>query len=160
MKLKDLNDWLTLFANLGVLIGLIFLITELNLSNRISTATMEGELRNRSIEINSLVSESTELADALVKLKSGEGLLPSESEQLYNHAMSRVNIWSSAQAAYDNGMISEPNYQRYLRAPAVVISRYPGIYSFFSEIINGYQIEPEDGRMWAEIIEQIRIHSN
>jgi hypothetical protein len=33
MNLDKLNRWLSLLANLGVLVGLIFLIAELNQSN-------------------------------------------------------------------------------------------------------------------------------
>lgn len=41
-RVGGLNQWLTLAGNLGVLVGLFFLVVELNQANRIAAYTAEN----------------------------------------------------------------------------------------------------------------------
>lgn len=156
MKIPILSNWLALSANIGVLIGLIFLVYELNQSNRIAIATVGGETRSMSVDFNTSVGESPETAALLAKLKTNEELSPAETEQLYYLSLARMSIWSSAQAAFDNGLMSEPNYERYMRAPGVMFDRYPRIIPFFAELVDEFQATPGNEGSWARIITEIQ----
>ena len=156
MKLSSLNEWLSLTANIGVLVGLVFLIVEINQSNRIAIATVEGETRSMSLDANTSIAEDPAIAAVLAKLRSDEELTPTETEQLYYFTLARMNIWSTAQAAFNNGLMTEANYERYMRTPGLLFDRYPRIIPFFNEVVDDFQVTAETGGSWARIIQEIR----
>ena len=47
MKLDDLNRWLTLAANLGVILGIVFIGIEMNQSTRATKAQTAQEIWNQ-----------------------------------------------------------------------------------------------------------------
>ena len=62
MKVSELNDWLTLAANLGVLAGLFILIFELNQNTQVSKATAYQDLISQISEINFAMASDNEIA--------------------------------------------------------------------------------------------------
>lgn len=50
--MEKLNQWLTLAANLGVLIGVIFVVVELNQANRIAAYSAESTRRTQFLAMN------------------------------------------------------------------------------------------------------------
>ena len=66
MKLDRLNQWLTLLTNLGVLIGLVFLIAELNQSNRIAVYSAESTRRTQFLDMNTSRIENPEIIAKLM----------------------------------------------------------------------------------------------
>lgn len=81
MKVTKVNEWLSLTANIGVLIGIVFLAFELSQNNRL----MESEARlNQGDRVQQSWEEvylNPHLADLLAKYSSGEALTPSEQIQ-------------------------------------------------------------------------------
>lgn len=61
MNLDNLNKWLTLLANVGVVVGIFALITELNHSSRLA-------------EVSAFQSRMTEIQGAQVEIATSEGL--------------------------------------------------------------------------------------
>jgi hypothetical protein len=72
MNTKNLNQWLTLGANLGVLIGIILLIAELNQNSTLMRAQIFNDRTDHGIAQFMTMAESSELSeiDALL-LSSG-----------------------------------------------------------------------------------------
>ena len=78
MDADKLNKWLTLGANLGVLVGILFLAVELKQNNELLQAQAEfNYFQNRLTHTESL-RVSPEYGDLLAKMDSGEDLSPSE----------------------------------------------------------------------------------
>ena len=90
MQSPKLSEWLSILANVGVLIGIFLLIAEVNHASRLSEA--EGhQVRTKDIqELNLQLALSESLADVFVNEKTGgiESLTPSE--------FLRAQAWYSA----------------------------------------------------------------
>lgn len=63
MNAEDLNRWLTLGANLGVLIGIILLIAELNQNSTLMRAQLFNERAGHGIAQFMTIAESSELSE-------------------------------------------------------------------------------------------------
>lgn len=63
MKAENLNRWLTLGANLGVLVGIILLIAELNQNSTLMRAQIFNERAGHGIAQFMAVAESSELSE-------------------------------------------------------------------------------------------------
>lgn len=61
------DQWLSLLANLGVLVGLIFLIIELNQTNRIAIYSAESGRGTQFLDMNTVRIENPEIIAYLVK---------------------------------------------------------------------------------------------
>jgi len=63
-----LNRWLTLGANIGVLVGIILLIVELNQNRQMMQAQTRNELSMGIVGIQSGIAENSELANVIAKM--------------------------------------------------------------------------------------------
>jgi hypothetical protein len=78
-----LNRWLTLGANLGVVVGLVFLAIEIRQNNENLATDVRATAFFGMAETWSMVAENPELSGAIVKdMEDGE-LTPSEENQLF-----------------------------------------------------------------------------
>lgn len=78
MDSDRLNRWLTLGANLGVLVGIILLIVELNQNRDLMRAQTRNEIARATQDLLASWATSPELADIVVRANSGKDLSPSE----------------------------------------------------------------------------------
>ena len=68
MKLDKLNEWLTLIANVGVLLGIAFLVVELDQSNRIAEREARTEVVTSGMELQQIFLESIDLPELMIKI--------------------------------------------------------------------------------------------
>jgi len=92
MKAKNLNQWLTLGANLGVLVGLILLIAELNQNSTLMRAQIFNDRASQGIAQFMTMAESSELSEIDGLLRSSgfpenaaafSELTPTQKNQYY-----------------------------------------------------------------------------
>ena len=67
MKISDLNETLTLLANLGVIVGIIFLILEISQNTRAIENDAFWSRANASIAVNSVIVENEEVAELMAQ---------------------------------------------------------------------------------------------
>ena len=75
MKAKRINDWLTLGANIGVLIGIILLLVELNQNSTMMRAQTRFEVSQGIVDLLNLSASNEQLASVLRRADSGEELI-------------------------------------------------------------------------------------
>ena len=68
MNADLVNRWLTLGANIGVLIGIFLLVYELNQNSTLMQAQISSERSNHAIALNMSAAESTELSQVFAEL--------------------------------------------------------------------------------------------
>ena len=92
MKTKNLNQWLRLGANLGVLVGLILLIAELNQNSTLMRAQIFNDRAGQGIAQFMAMAESSELSEIDGLLRSSgfpenaaafSELTPTQKNQYY-----------------------------------------------------------------------------
>jgi hypothetical protein len=124
MDSDKLNQWVSLAANIGVFIGLIFLVVELKQTNDLAEA---NAYRARGDEIQTAlqsVALSSELAEILVKVE-GEGfdaLSTIEAMQYRQYLWAGVFRMQNQYNDYRLGYLDEYSYQGML---GEATRRYP-----------------------------------
>ncbi|TDJ35493.1 MAG: hypothetical protein E2O53_06110 [Gammaproteobacteria bacterium] len=82
MNTDRLNRWLTLGANLGVLIGIVLLVIEVRQNNANLVAQARATFYAGTSDVWGMVAEQPSLAEVLAKELSGEELTTAEFVQL------------------------------------------------------------------------------
>ena len=72
MNADSLNRWLTLGANIGVLVGILLLIAELNQNSTLMRAQIFNERGGQGIEQFMTVAASPELSEITTRLRDGD----------------------------------------------------------------------------------------
>ena len=136
MKLSNLNRWLSLIANSGVLVGIIFLILELDQSNRIAIYDAESMRRSQFLNVNATRIEN---ADIVAKLMHPN---PELSEPEYVKALyicrQQINTWIDGEMAYNNGLLSELTFEELLIDIDVMVAEMPGLKSAYLYIFESF----------------------
>jgi hypothetical protein len=153
MDTDRLNRWLTLIANIGVIIGIAFLIVEIDQANRIARYSAENARRSQFMEINSSRIETSAL---YAKLQAGQtDLSPPERAQAVMMARQLMNTWEDAESAFNFGLLSEYTFELTLRDVSVALDEAPGLLPFFEYLLEVYDYESDPAlvpqRVAAEI---------
>jgi hypothetical protein len=139
MHTENVNKWLTLLANTGVLIGIIFLALEIRQSNRIAIASTEISIRDQFKTINELVLANDAVAELLVKAKDANAELSDvEIEKLFSYLYAHINTWMGIEVAYENGMLTDATFEITLDDVRAVLGAYPAMKPIAQEIMDQY----------------------
>lgn len=139
MKLDQINQWLTLLANVGVLVGLFFLVAELNQSNRIAVYSAESNRTSQFLYMNTTRIENPEI---IVKLMNrNPEFSDTEWVQAIYTARQQINTWLDAENAVINGLLSDTTYQAMYDDIDVVIAEMPGLIPAFEYLFQAYGID-------------------
>lgn len=123
MNMDKLNQWLTLVANVGVVVGIVFLAFEIrHNSNELATQIAMNGHQIRTNDIGRTAMDGG-LAHALVKLRSDEQLTPTEEERLWAYFSVRFVNWESE---YGLGSLAE-------HGPIASFRRLPQSTRYFEE---------------------------
>ena len=141
MNLDKLNQWLSLLANLGVLVGLIFLIVELNQSNRIAIYSAESARRTQFLDMNTSRIENPEIIAKL--MNPNPELNDVEWVQALYTARQQTNTWIDAEHAVINGLLSEQTYREIFDDIDVVVMEMPGLIPAFEYIFEAYKVDED-----------------
>ena len=110
MDSNKINRWLTLGANLGVLVGIILILIELNQN----ATMMRGQTRNDvSVELIDLMSQvvtNPQLASLIHKVESGEVLNPEESIQFLHREIAMFRYFENVHYQYRQGLYDEAEF--------------------------------------------------
>jgi len=112
MNLDNLNKWLSLLSNLGVVLGLVFLGIEIRQSSLINEATV---YQNRISQLESSF-QSSALSDYIPVIQekletSGiEALDPIELRRLRDWETARIYRMQGQWRAYSQGLLDENSY--------------------------------------------------
>lgn len=139
MNLDKLNQWLSLLANVGVIVGLVFLIVEVNQANRIAVYTAESTRSNQFIGMNTSRIENPEIIAKL--MQPDPEFTDIEWVQALYTARQQINTWIDAENAVINGLLSEATRRGIYNDIDVVIAEMPGLIPAFDYLFEGYKID-------------------
>jgi len=144
MSLDRLNGWFALVANIGVLIGIVFLVQELAQSNRIATSTTEGEIRSRFLELSSYIVSDHSFAELLVKLKDDAPLTDTENTRLRWFGLQFWMFFVSIESAYNNETLSEESFLVFQNVMRSLEQSQPGLAAYMEQGANAREgISPD-----------------
>jgi hypothetical protein len=145
MDLNKLNQWLSLLANVGVLVGLVFLILEINQTNRIAIYTAESTRSSQFIGMNTSRIENPEIIARLMVPEPEPALSDTERVQALYTARQQVNTWIDAENAVINGLLSEATRRGIYSDIDVVIAEMPGLIPYFEYLLTSYGLDGNSG---------------
>lgn len=139
MNLDRLNQWLSLVANVGVLVGLVFLIVELNQANRIAVYTAESTRSTQFLDLNTSRIENPEIIAKL--MQPDPEFTDIEWVQALYTARQQINTWIDAENAVINGLLSETTRRGVFNDIDVVIAEMPGLIPAWEYLFEGYKVD-------------------
>ena len=112
MESDRLARWLTIGANLGVLIGLLLLIAELKQNRDMMRAQIRHELAAGIVDLLQTPASNEQLADVLFRGVSGETLTPTESFQFELRTNALFRYWEDVHYQYRVGLYDDVEFEK------------------------------------------------
>ncbi len=116
MKADNVNRWLTLGANVGVVIGIVFLAVELQQNNELLQSQADITYVEMRIGAYHNLLQNDELLKTVLKAKEGEDLSPLESHRLEILYRSVFINWEWEYGQYEKGLLDKPPASRFRAA--------------------------------------------
>lgn len=113
MNADNVNKWLTLAANLGVVGGLIFLGIEINQNTRATIAAASEEITNQSLDYFALAMDNQVIARGLHKKTSGMELDAFERDQLWRHQYYNFRVFQNVYMQHYRGFLEQEEWDTY-----------------------------------------------
>ena len=115
MSADRLNAWLSLFANVGVVVGLILIIIEIQQNTEMMRAQISHSRSETAQAEQQAVFNSEFIPDLLVKVRSSETLTPSEMVRYTTYFRAFNRNQDNVYWQYREGFLEE-NVPRSIRA--------------------------------------------
>ena len=139
MDTDRLNRWLTLIANIGVIVGIAFLAIEIRQANRIAIASTEIGVRNGWLQLNESIYSSSEVAGLWIKATDPDTQWsPIEEVRVTTIINNLVNIWLSVETACANQIATRETCDEIQDEIRFVIEVMPGARDQWLTVIGRY----------------------
>jgi len=102
---------LTLGANIAVLLGILLLVFELQQNRDMMLAQTRNEISSKLIDMQMTVASNPQMADMLIRARTGEELTPGERFQFQNRNVAMYKYWENVQYQYRLGLYDENEYK-------------------------------------------------
>lgn len=112
MESDRLTRWLSIGANLGVLIGLLLLVAELAQNRDLMRAQIRHELAMGIVDVLQTPANNQQLADVLFRGISGEELTPAELFQFELRTNALLRYWEDVHYQYRVGLYDEVEFEK------------------------------------------------
>lgn len=112
MESDRVTRWLTIGANLGVLVGLLLLIAELAQNRDMMRAQIRHELAVGIVDLLQTPANNDQLADVLFRGVSGEDLTPTELFQFELRTNALLRYWEDVHYQYRVGLYDDSEFER------------------------------------------------
>jgi hypothetical protein len=111
--MSKLNQWLTLVANVSVVIGIVFLAVEMRQNTQAIQAQTRDAITEKQMEYISWLATSPELAAGLEKLQAEgwESLSTSEGTPVTAYAAGFLREAENSHYQYRNGLFTPEEYE-------------------------------------------------
>lgn len=136
---------------LAVLATLLYLASQIRITNEISRFTTAKDIFYKFDSLNDRLIADPELSTALL---TTEPLTEEQEDKLYSWATCWANSWLICQTAYNNGLIDDSFFKTAKQDVFVEINRWRNFRPFLIRFLDNY---PEfcDHEIFGDIVEQM-----
>jgi len=135
----NVNKWVSLLANFGVLAGIVFLALEIQQSNKIAMATAEMSIRDHYFENNQMVVVEDRVAELFVKAKNPNAEFSAiETEKINSYIWMNLNTWRAIEVAYSNGLLPIETFEIIDEEIDFMLQTYPGMRRAMQETADNF----------------------
>ncbi len=124
--LDQLNRWLTLGANIGVLLGLVMLVVEVRQNAALTRAAMDLQKNDLLVQVELSIGKR-EMAEVWVKaIRTPEDLTDAEARMVESHLVSQMLQWDQLLQMESAGLVSHDRVRQHIvnTAPFYFGSRF------------------------------------
>ena len=151
MDIDQSNRWLTFLANIGVIIGLIFLALEIQQSNRIAIAATEIDVRASFSALNESIYSDPNLAKLLVRLADANAeVAPDEDIRIYGFILQQLNTYMAVETAYDNGLVPPATFEAMESDLRGMMINLPAVLTYYRRAYDTYP-EPNQTKVFQTV---------
>lgn len=111
MDSEKINRWLTLGANVGVLVGILLLIFELSQNRDMMRAQVRNELASEIVGLLSETSFNSDLSSIIVRSGNGEELSETESFQYSLRMYALFRYFENVHYQYRQGLYDNSEFE-------------------------------------------------
>jgi hypothetical protein len=130
MYRKHLREAVEIVGVISIVASLLLVAWELRQANQIAETEIVLRLDSQFNEIHGPRTNSPDVAKLFPKLIAPQSHLitATENSQMEGLALQYINIFTAAQVAYDNGVMSREHFGRYVADVASLVDAYPGLH--------------------------------
>lgn len=134
MKPERFDRWLTIGANLAVLLGLLFVAVELRQNRTMIDAQTRHELSAGIVELLSAVAENSQLASVIRRADLGEALTLDEEYQYEVRSRALFRYWENVHYQYRQGVYDDAEFFRQREAWEAYLTSSPALANYWRKI--------------------------
>ena len=123
----QLNRWLSLAANLGVIAGIVFLVVELRQNTDMMRAQSRTEMSQDTVNMLTLNVSDQEYLDVIDRGLAGEELSRLEQTQFRRTYNAWIWHWNNLAYQHRVGLYDDSEYQLQIKIVRDDIDRLPGL---------------------------------
>ena len=131
MDSDRLNRWITLGANLGVLVGIVLLLIELDQNRDMMRAQTRHQLAMGLVELQITTGTNQQLVELLERADNGEELGGAERRQVWLRFNALVRYWENVHYQYRQGLYDEVEFAKQKEAWRETFEYGPAITAFW-----------------------------
>jgi len=128
------NRWLTLGANLGVLVSLMLLVMELNQSREMMRAQTRHDLAMGIVELLQVAASNEQLDDLMYRAETGGELTPQESFQFNMRTNALLRYWEDVHYQYRVGLYDDVEFSKQREAWRAALNRSLGLRTYWCKV--------------------------
>ncbi len=123
MESNKVNGWLTLVANIGVLIGIILLVVELDQNREMIRAQSRSDISRHISDHLALLGSNAQLASLMRRAETGQELSAVEEAQHFYMFTSNKRMWENIHYQYRLGVFEEDEFEAERKAWRFLINK-------------------------------------
>lgn len=127
MDANRLNRWLTLGANVGVLIGIVFLALELRQNSELMRAQTRAQMSQDTVSMLTLGVDNAEYMDVIVRGLVGEELTGREAAQFRRTYNAWIWHWNNLAYQRRVGLYDEAEFDLQIDVIRADMETFPGM---------------------------------
>lgn len=129
---NHLKEIVEIVGVVSIVASLLLVAWEIRQTNRITGTEIVLELSDQYNEIQRDRATMPQFAKLYPKLKSPESHLvtATESSQMEGLAARYLEVFMSAQIAYDDGVMGRIRFQRFMDNAKTIVDSYPGLHTY------------------------------
>ena len=141
MKKLDLGQTLQLLGNLGIIVGILLLVYELNQNRHMIMAQTRNELAQEVTNILFELQNNAEMAEIAFRRSQGEELSEFESVQYRLRVMAQLRYHENVHYQYRNGLYEEAEFSAQRDYWRNVVFHNEGLVEIWCSVRSGFSPE-------------------
>ena len=158
MKKIDVGQSVSILANIGVIIGIIFLVVELQQNTQAFRLASAQSYLTGSYNIDILIANDREFADLLIRGDSEDGLTSAEKLSLERWYYAVFRQWETVYYQHSSDALDTNFWVAYRNEIQKVLSRSPGMRKYWPTGVKSFipSFQQEINSILEELVKDIK----